>query len=212
MKLSATAEIKTFNYQVTGDGIPPIAGSFDIDDTTGIRASIVGLPPGPDYQLGLSAVSVNGKIACSGTTTVSVVSGAPVFQRPPGMSLSRWPGRRWGCPRRPHGSRRYGGMGGIASGVPTTVGLGSFDHCPVLRSYVASPSSAAAGGTIKLTATAMLADNDPVTITSAGRDVGTLMTLPVTASASGMATLTCTAGGPTTIAIVATEAAAGRPA
>lgn len=190
LKLSATTEFKTFTYALTGNGLPPVTGELSIDDATGPRVSIIGLPPGPDFSLALSAVSTDGKTTCSGMASVTVVAGETALAN---VLLE--------CRMAAGGV----GAGGAGGGAPAG---GDFDHCPVLRSYVAAPMSAAVGASMKLSATAVDADGDPITVTFTGLSsatVGTLVTAPPVAGSSPTATFTCAAPGSATITIAASD-------
>src|SRR5204862_3555941 len=76
LKLSMTVEITRVDYQISGNGIPPILGRIDLTTTPTARALVSGIPVGMSYVLDLSAYSTDMKTACMGSTMFNIVEGA----------------------------------------------------------------------------------------------------------------------------------------
>jgi hypothetical protein len=61
LKLSSGAQIDTVGYLISGNGIPPITGTFDVSKFNTVTSQVAGIPAGKAYKVELSATSVDEK-------------------------------------------------------------------------------------------------------------------------------------------------------
>jgi hypothetical protein len=126
--LSDSVTVNAVNYQVSGNGIMPIAGSLDVTSLLHPTVSISGIPAGSGYAVTLDAVSVDSKTTCRGMGTFSVAAGQTATVN---VILL--------C----HGA----GSGGIMLG-------GRFDNCPFVESASTEAAELPVRGVTSISASA----------------------------------------------------------
>src|SRR5437868_14715085 len=113
LKVSTTSEIKTIDYQVSGNGITPVTVALDVAKCTVASGVVSGLRAGKAYTVALSGTSTDGAVTCAGDTQVDVKEGKTA-QANVVLQCSDTKGR------------------GVVSIT------GTFDNCPIVASYTAS--------------------------------------------------------------------------
>ena len=173
IQLAGGATVNTVSYEITGNGITPIRGSIPVSDPGATVSVLVnGIPAGTGYRVDLTATSTDGRTTCAGSATFNVVAAqttavAVVLQ-------CRGPG----------------------AGTGSASITGTFNNCPFLTSYSASPLSVSTGGTINVSAAA--SDLDPgAALTYAWTATGGSFAAAGTAST----TYGCSAAGSQTLTI-----------
>ena len=76
LELDSGVQTDEVAYEITGNGITPLAGTIDTSAAEA-TASVedFGLPPGEGYLVALSATSVDGETSCDGEATFAVATG-----------------------------------------------------------------------------------------------------------------------------------------
>jgi hypothetical protein len=176
VKLSTGVNVDKVDYKVSGNGITPVTGSIVVSDPGATVSVLVnGLPAGTGYLVELTAVSTDGKTTCGGSSTFDIIAN---------QSSSVTVALQCKTPKT---------TGSVVVG-------GTFNNCPALTSFSASPLAVAVGGIITVGSAA--SDLDP----------GTMLTFAWTATAgtfaaptSASTTYTCAVGGSQTLTITVSD-------
>jgi len=184
LKLSSGAQIDTVGYLISGNGIPPITGTFDVSRFNTVTSQVTGIPAGKAYKVELSATSVDEKVTCTGSTMVDVAGGMTA-QANVAMQCSD------------------------NQGAGSVTINGSFDNCPIVTSFTATPSSAPFGGVIALQAKATDLDGDALSFHKEGWTqsvgIGAFDVDDMLNSRTASAKFTCTTVGMTTLTVTVTD-------
>ncbi len=137
LELAGNAQIDEVWYNITGNGIVPIAGVIDTS-APGATASVevFGLPPGNDYAVELRAI-VNDGTSCQGSASFDVVVG---LATPVAVMLNCKPPERFGSVRV----------------------NGKLNICANLVKVVVAPLQTSVGSSIDLAAQGTDAEGDPI--------------------------------------------------
>jgi hypothetical protein len=169
------AVLDVVGYTVTGPGGFSKTGAIDVSHSSTISA-IIPLPAGGPYSLSLSGTSTDGALACAGSATFSVTA-----HQTAGVTVHLV------C----HEGSRSGSV--LVSGT--------LNICPLIDALSATPQSVLVGGSLALSAGAHDSDGGPAALTYAW--TASSGTLSSTSGASP--TFTCTAPGPVTISVTASD-------
>jgi len=131
-------EVDEVDYEISGNGIPPASGTIDTS-APGATASVevFGLPPGENYTVEMTAISVNGEVSCRGSVEFDVRVGEVTEVMV--MVDCRTP--------RALGAVRI---------------LARFGVCPALQRAIVSPLQTSVGNDIDLSALASDVEGDPI--------------------------------------------------
>jgi hypothetical protein len=170
LEIAPGVNVDEVEYEITREGMEPITGTLPVGDDPNapISGTISGIPAGDGYVIILRATA-NG-VDCEGSATFEILPGQTT-------SVSIVLQCRGLDPR---------------GNVDVD---GSFNFCPVITSASATPSQAAVGESINVTASAIDPDDDPLTY-------GWSATEGTFADASAPSTTyTCTVGGEQVVTI-----------
>jgi hypothetical protein len=125
------SRISQADYTISGNGITPITGTVNVNNSPAISFQLGGIPSGTNYTVALTATTSDGE-TCTGSTTFSVAAGAITAATVP-----------------------------LSCGTASTTGgvrVGTeINRCAIVTSLSALPLSAEVGSTISLSATASAA-------------------------------------------------------
>ena len=76
LELVSGTRIDQVGYEIAGNGITPVSGTIDTSDAQATASvELFGLPAGDEYQVAMSATSIDGETSCEGEATFSVAAG-----------------------------------------------------------------------------------------------------------------------------------------
>ncbi len=168
--------INTVNYTIIGPNSFSKTGSIDLSAATAFAATIGGIPAGTGYSISLTATATDGTTQCAGSATFNVSARATTNVT---VALD--------C----HQAARTG-----------SISLnGTVNVCPVIDGISANPSQVNVGSNIGLSGAAHDSDNGPAALSyhwsaTSGTFSDATLQNP---------TFTCTAAGPSTITLVASD-------